>query len=277
MNEKRVGPATTAVLVASVLCGAAGALFAHRALFGRKHEATYPPLDEIKPLADGIWIVDSGPISVSGLKLPIRMTLVRLSAGDLFLHSPTRYSPALARAIEALGPVRHLVAPTTAHWSYLKEWQQAYPDATTWAVPGLRYRAQVRKSGVRIDRDLGPASPPEWEHDLTQGIVAGGAGFREAYFFEKGTRTLLLADLVENLEPRKLPWATRVIMRAAGATRATTARHVRAVLRLGGRDTAASLNTMLALSPERVVFAHGTPFTEDGANHLRRAFAWIGN
>jgi len=38
-------------------------------------DITYPPLDVPKPVADGIWIVDSGPLRVFGvLGLPIRMT-----------------------------------------------------------------------------------------------------------------------------------------------------------------------------------------------------------
>ena len=51
---------------------------------------TYPPLDVMKPVADGVWIVDSGPLRVLGMPLPVRMTVVRLASGDLWLHSPTR-------------------------------------------------------------------------------------------------------------------------------------------------------------------------------------------
>lgn len=280
MDRKRPGRATTAALVAGLAAGALGAAALYRARSraeaGRETEETYPPIDTLKPLVDGVWIVDSGPISVAGLKMPIRMTVVRLSNGDLFLHSPTRCTPELAREVAALGPVRHLVAPTTAHWSYLGEWQQAYPDATSWAVPALRDRAQVRASGVRIDRDLGSEAPVEWADDMAQGMVAGGAGFHEAWFLVKAARTLLLCDLVENLDPDKLTPVTRLVMWAAGATHATTARHVRAVVRLGGKEAAASLRAMLALSPDRVVFAHGQLFDHDGAARLKHAFAWLG-
>ena len=268
----------TAKLIAGLAIGAAGAMIAYRARWkssSHKREVTYPPLDTLKPVMEPVWIVDSGPISALGLKLPIRMTVVRLSNGDLFLHSPTRFTAELARELDALGPVRHLVAPTIAHWSYLQEWQEAYPDAVTWAVPGLRDRAQVRQSGVRIDKDLGPEAPPAWADDMVQGVVAGGGGFREAYFFEKRSRTLLLADLIESLEPAKLPPVTRLAMRAARATRDTTALHVRAVLRLGDAEAASSIRAMIALSPDRVIFAHGRCFDENGADRLRSAFAWL--
>ena len=58
-----------------------------------REDATYPPLDALKPVADDLWIVD-GPIIRFGLKwlkmsFPTRMTLIRCD-GDLFIHSPTR-------------------------------------------------------------------------------------------------------------------------------------------------------------------------------------------
>lgn len=283
LNGRRSGPAmkrhARTTVVATLAAGLAAGMIAGR--YGRSGrlcrvaEPTYPPLDMLKPLAEALWIVDSGPISAAGLHLPVRMTVARLASGDLLLHSPTRFTPKLARELDALGPVRHLIAPTTAHWSFLGDWQEAYPGAVTWAVPGLRDRAQVRSSGIRIDRDLAPDAPQEWAPDFSQGLVTGGAGFHEAYFFHKDTRTLLLADLIENLEPAKLHPAARLAMWAAGATRATTAHHVRAILRLGGEEAARSIRAMLALSPARVVFAHGRWFEDDGAKRLAAAFGWL--
>ena len=46
----------------------------------------------LRPVADGIWIVDAGHINAAGLSLPVRRTVIRLTSGDLLLHSPTRYS-----------------------------------------------------------------------------------------------------------------------------------------------------------------------------------------
>lgn len=234
----------------------------------------YSPIDLPKPLTESVWLVDSGPISAMGLKLPVRMTVVRLNDGGLLLHSPTQHTAELGHALEALGPIRHLVAPTIAHWTFLKDWQLAYPQATSWGVPGLRGRAQVRKSGVRIDADLGDHAPGAWADEFEQGIVRGGGGFEEAWFLHKASRTLVLADLIENLEPSKLPAITAATMRATMATCATTGLHVRAAVALGGPAARDAIEALLATNPERVIFAHGKPFTEDGAAQLRRAFAW---
>lgn len=237
-------------------------------------DATYPPLETPKPVADDVWIVDSGPIRPGGITLPIRMTVLRLGNGDLLLHSPTQATAELVDALAAIGPVRHLVAPNIAHWTFLKEWQDRYPAAVTWAVPGLRDRAQVRASGLRLDRDLPEAAPPEWATEIDQGFIRG-AGYREAYFFHRPSRTLVLTDVVQHMHGSRLPVLTRAFVRLSGTDAGTTPRYLRALLRLRHADARRAFRAMLALEPERVVFAHGAWFDRDGGSRLRQALAWL--
>jgi hypothetical protein len=264
-------------LVAGLAVGIGGAVLLTRA-FGSRGSLpviTYPPLDVPKPVDDDIWIVDSGPISASGLKLPVRMTVVRLKNGHLLLHSPTRFNPALADALAAFGEVRHLLAPSLAHWVFLAEWQRAFPNAKTWATPGLRERAQVRRSGLRIDVDLGEGAPADWSDEIAQGVVKGTAGFSETWFFHQTSRTLVLTDLVENLEPAKLTPSTSLLMRVTLATSGTAALHVRALLAVHGAAARMAIDAMLDFAPKRVIFSHGRWFDEDGEARLRGAFAWL--
>lgn len=234
----------------------------------------YPPLDTPKPVSADVWIVDSGPISVGGLTIPVRMTVIRLAEGDLLLHSPTQFTSALRAELVQLGPVRHLVAPTIGHWTFLPDWQKAFPEAEVWAVPGLRDRPQVRASGLQINHDLGEKSPPAWEKDIEQGLVHGGGGFKEAFFFHRTSRTLILADLVQNLEPSKLPALTGLVARLALAARGKTSGHVRAATLLGGESAKESIRRMLSLQPHKVIFAHGRWFDSKATDRLKRAFEW---
>ena len=71
--------------------------------------ALYEPINTHKPVASNIGVVD-GPfeyLTVAGVTLPLpfttRMTVVRLSNGDLFLHSPTKFESRLADELEQLG------------------------------------------------------------------------------------------------------------------------------------------------------------------------------
>lgn len=237
----------------------------------------YPPFGVPKPVAEGVWIIDAEPIRAMGITLPVRMTAVRLDGGDLWLHSPTRFAPSVLRELEALGPVRHLVAPNIAHWTFLKEWQRHCPDATTWAAPNLRRRLQVKASGVRLDRDLGEQPPDDWSGDFHQTVIPGGGGFREMAFLHRPSRTLLLTDLISNLETDRLPLATRAYARLTGtqAPRGSTPNYLRPLIRLRRKEAAAAASRLLAWAPERVIFAHGLWFVTDGTRHLQRSLAWL--
>jgi hypothetical protein len=239
--------------------------------------AAYPPLDTPKPVAEGVWIVDSGPISAFGMSLPVRMTVIRLGNGDLWLHSPTRYDDALRAELERHGRIRHLVAPNIAHWMFVRDWQQRCPDAVTWAAPSLRERGQVKKSGVRLDRDLDEMPPAEWAGEMEHALVPGGAGFREIDFFHKPSRTLVLTDLVVNLEPGKLSALTRTFARLTGvlAPNGKAPLYLRLVIRARRSEAAAAAARMLAWAPERVIFTHGSWFERDSTAALRRSLAWL--
>jgi hypothetical protein len=239
--------------------------------------ATYPPLDTPKPVADGVWIVDSGPVRVMGMPLPVRMTAIRLGNGDLWLHSPTRYDDSLRAELERHGRIRHLVVPNMAHWMFAREWQERCPDVVTWAAPGVRERKQVKKSGLRIDRDLGDAAPAEWSDVMEHVVVPGGAGFREIDVFHRPSRTLVLTDLVLNLEPEKLPRLMRPLARLNGvlAPNGKPPIYLRLVIRAKRREATDAAARLVALAPERVIFSHGRPFDRDGAAALRRSLAWL--
>jgi hypothetical protein len=236
----------------------------------------YPPLDTPKPIAPALFIVDS-TLPMFGITLPVRMTVVRLPDGSLLLHSPTRYTEALRAELSRIGPVAHLVAPNSVHWMMLGAWQRAFPDATTWAAPGLRDRRQVQRSGVRLDRDMTDDAPQAWGGVLDLAIVPGGFGFREAVLFHHPSRTLVLTDLVLNLEPAKLPMLLRPVLRLFGSTAPASMPppYLRMVVRLRRAAAAAAVRRMLALAPERAVFAHGRWFEGDAVRRLRRSFRWL--
>jgi Domain of unknown function (DUF4336) len=241
-------------------------------------DVTYPPLDVPKPVADDLWVVDSGPMLVLGLiPIPLRMTLVRLPDGSLLLHSPTRFDPELGRRLQEIGPIRQLVAPNSAHWTFVEAWQRQVPEATTWAAAGLRERRQVQRSGVRLDHDLDAVPPREWGGSFAQIDVPGLGGFREICLFHRNSRSLLLTDLVQNLEPSKLPLSIRPFAALAGVTApdGKAPAYLRAIVRLKGDPAREAARRLVALEPERVIFTHGRWFDEDAAARLERSLRWL--
>jgi short-subunit dehydrogenase len=237
---------------------------------------SYPPFDTPKPVADNVWIVDAEPIHPGGLPLPVRMTVIRLTDGDLLLHSPTAYTAALAAELERLGRIRHLVAPSFAHWMFMRDWSRARPDAVTWAAPGLSRRRQVRASGLHIDHELGEAAPQAWGGEIDQVVVRAGP-FAEVELFHRPSRTLVLTDLVLNLEPERLPaaWRGPVRLLGASAPRGRAPAYLRALLASNRARVGEAAARLVAFAPERVIFAHGRWFEDQATQRLRRSLDWL--
>ena len=110
----------------------------------------YDPINVLKPMGPDIGIVD-GPVeylTVGGVRLPLpfttRMTVVRLSTGDLFLHSPIKFDQALASELQRMGTIRHLVSPNQFHYAHIGEWSKAFPHAIPWASPDLGKQRRSR-------------------------------------------------------------------------------------------------------------------------------------
>ena len=157
----------------------------------------YEPINQYKPIADCLGFVD-GPLvhmsypGLSFIKIPFptRMTVIQLSNGDSWLHSPIAYQAELANAIEAMGPIRHIVSPNKIHYAHVQEWKAAFPDAITWASPGVRERARSQGTAVHFDRDLSQTAPQQWEVDLLQTMVPGSY-LNEVVFSTRHQRHLL--------------------------------------------------------------------------------------
>ncbi|HEX5067892.1 MAG TPA: DUF4336 domain-containing protein, partial [Myxococcota bacterium] len=90
----------------------------------------------LRQLAPDLWVADR-PQSFYGLVVGTRMTVIRLDDGSLLLHSAVKLDPELRKELDALGPVRYVVAPNRVHHLYAGKVRDAYPDARLWIGPGL--------------------------------------------------------------------------------------------------------------------------------------------
>ena len=143
----------------------------------------YAPLNTCKPLGPDIWIVDGPVVAMAALGMrmpfPTRMTVVRLADGGLWCHSPTAPDASLFAAIDAIGPVRHLLSPNLLHYAHIAAWKQRYPQATAWASAGVRQRAASQRIEVHFDADLEDAPPPDWADSIDQMLFRGSRVMQE--------------------------------------------------------------------------------------------------
>ncbi|GKY87184.1 DUF4336 domain-containing protein [Sinisalibacter aestuarii] len=236
----------------------------------------YEPLNIPKPVARDVWVIDGPAIRFFGMPFSTRATVIRLEDGGLWVHSPTWLDDGLADAVAALGPVRHLVAPNWIHYAYVADWQARFPQAESWAAPGVAERAASRGVAVRFGHALGQEPPPDWAGEIDQMIVRGSSVHREAVFFHRASRTLILTDLIENFEPAKLSLWFRLLTRLAGNQdpNGRMPRDMKATFRDRGA-LRADVARMIGWGPERVILAHGRWYTRNGTEELRRAFGWV--
>lgn len=240
----------------------------------------YAPLSTLKPLAEDVWWVDGpvlkmnvGPLS---LPFPTRMVVLRLRSGGLWLWSPTAPTPELLTALDALGPVEHLVSPNRFHYAAIPAWKARHPHATAWASPGVRERARSQNIAVSFDADLADGAPPAWAQEVEQLVFRGSRFVEEVVFFHRASSTLILADLIIALEPEHVRPHPRWLYALCGMTwPGRTPLEVRASFWGRAPQARACYQRMREWQPQRVLFGHGRPYLEDAPARLERAFAWL--
>ncbi|MDO5756608.1 MAG: DUF4336 domain-containing protein [Rhodobacterales bacterium] len=240
-----------------------------------KHTTGYEPLNTLKPVAQDIWIIDGPAVQFYGMPFSTRCTIVRLQNGDLWVHSPTFLADTLRAELNALGPVRHLIAPNWLHYVNIADWQAAFPEAVSYAAPGVCERAARQGKALNFDHILEQGAEAPWEKQIDQMIVKGSKRHREAVFFHRRSSTLILTDLIENFETAKLPAWLRPLVWLAGIDDSDG--KMPPDMRLTFRRTplAESVEAMIAWQPQRLILAHGRWYRRDAVDELRRAFRRI--
>ena len=220
-----------------------------------------------------IWIAEGPSVPFLGVPYPTRMTLVRLSDGGLWLCSPIELNAALADAVQALGPVQHLVSPNKIHHLFLGQWAQAWPDAKLWASPGLARR----RRDLSFHGELGNAAEPAWESDIDQLIFRGSFAMEEVVFFHRASRSAIITDLVQKFDPATLRGWRGLLMRLDGLVgpEGSTPREWRLTF-WNRRAAREALRKMLGWNPQRLIIAHGQWVRENGREALARSLSWIG-
>lgn len=225
----------------------------------------------LQPFAPDIWVAEGPVVSFYGFPYPTRMVLIRLTGGGLFAWSPIALTPELKAAVNAIGPVAHVVSPNKIHHLYMGEWQDAYPSAKLYASRGL---PQKRKD-LRFEATLGDAPAAAWAADIDQVEMGGSSAMNEIVFFHRQSRTAIFADLIENFRPGWFKgwkgWLARldgIVMPNGGAPREWRFTFKKKIAR-------AALARILAWQPEQVVVAHGELTRSDGAAFIRKSFRWL--
>jgi hypothetical protein len=219
---------------------------------------------------DGLWTAPRAH-TVLGLSIGTRMSVVRLAAGPLWLHSPVALDAQTRAALDPLGPVRFLVAPNRFHHTYLREAREVYPEAKIFGAPGL---AEKRRD-IAFEAILSDSPQPEWAHEIDQQVMRGVPLLNEVAFLHKASRTLILTDLAMNIRGGSPLWQ-RFGARLLGLYgKLAPPPEVRWLMLRDRKALRSSIERIMAWDFGRVVVAHGEVWERGGKAALQAGYAWL--
>jgi hypothetical protein len=205
-----------------------------------------------------------------GLRLFNRMVVIRLRQGDLLVHSPIPLDDGLRAEIEALGAVRHLVAPNLNHHAHVGPWRGAFPDALLYAVPGLA----DKRPDLNVDVELTDTAPEAWVSELEQ-VVIGTFFYRECLLHHAASGSLIMTDTTSRFEGSDHGFSRFVfaVLRLFGDL--TLAAPVALSMLRSRRESRAKMDRVLTWDIDRLVPAHGIIIERDARGRLRKRFRWL--
>jgi hypothetical protein len=222
--------------------------------------------------ADSIWIIDGPPVRFMAVNFPTRMVIARLSDGSLWVNSPVPAELGVLEQIAEQGPVRYLVAPTKLHLWRLEEWHALFPEATLWASPQIPNKFKRWPfAGV-----LGDQPPSDWAEDFDQLIFKGNLFVQEAVFFHKKTRTIIVADFIQNHPVATDKPKLNALWKIAGVLYPNGGVPLDIRLTFTARDLARrSLQKLLSWDFDKLIIGHGVCLERDAKAFIQHAFRWL--
>jgi hypothetical protein len=219
-----------------------------------------------------LYVADGPTVSFYGFPYPTRMAAAKLADNTVWVWSPIALSKELASAVNAIGPVRHIVSPNKIHHLFLGEWVERWPDAHLYAPPGL---AQKRPD-LHFKAELTDKPYPAWAPDIDQAIFRGSLAMEEVAFFHRASRTAIIGDLVQRFPESKISGWRGMVMRLDGLVgeHGSTPREWRASF-LRRAAARRARDKVLGWKAERLLIAHGQYSQSKATAILTEALSWL--
>lgn len=260
-----------------VLCGSRagdGAYVAAGAFLTAARNGRHVSMEEIPAFAESVYVIDGPDVRDFGIWFTTRMTVVKLSNGSVWVHSPVPASLDTLHHILTLGTVEYLVAGTPRHVWRLAEWHTLFPEAQLWRprnTPATLQKGHLPYTGI-----LGNTPPPDWSDDFDQLAFQGNPLGEEVIFFHRASGTVILDDLIQIHSPRKGHPFNNALLALVGV--AAPQGGVSLDLRLTFIHRALarqSLDYLLSWDFDKLIIAHGPCIEHDAKPFVEKAFQWL--
>lgn len=227
----------------------------------------------MEALGHDIWVFDGGSVPFLTLPFSTRMTIVRLSNGDLWVHSPVHLSGSIKEQISSLGCVKYLIAPNHLHHLFLAEWIAAFPDALVYGTDEVIKKCQE----LTFHASLNEKQHWPWRNDIEQEMFTGSPLMEECVFFHGASGALIVTDLVENFSGKGFNYLQRVVAKGVGilAPNGKMPLDWRLSFMFGKAGARKHLKRMLVWNPQILIMSHGEIVKDNTGEFLVRAFKWL--
>ncbi|EKX42545.1 hypothetical protein GUITHDRAFT_54562, partial [Guillardia theta CCMP2712] len=141
----------------------------------------------------------------ANVSVNIRMTVVRLNDGGLWVHAPVAPTEECVAMVKKLGEVKYVILPTTGleHKIFMKPFMSYFPNAKAYVAPGQwSWPIDLPLGFKGVLQDMDPNVP--WSKEIEQKVVYAEVGIgktSEVAFFHKKSSTLFVTDAVIFIPP----------------------------------------------------------------------------
>ena len=216
-----------------------------------------------------LWTMD-GQVSFWGATIPTRMTVIRLTDGTLFIHSPVLLTIQLKDRLDVLGQVRYVVSPNKYHHYHMGEYAQAFKKVKMYASPGLR----EKRKDILFQNVLKNSPEQEWREDIDQVLFMGSPAVQEAIFFHKPSRTLIVGDLCFNIDEHH-PFLFKSLGKLLGLYKHLSAGPMIRYTVQDKNPAKLSMQKIMSWNFERIILAHGDIIENNAKEVLKKAYTWL--
>ncbi|MGB6219769.1 DUF4336 domain-containing protein [Haloferula sp.] len=222
----------------------------------------------MRNLSENIWLL-TYPLRVFGADIIRNVTVIRLSSGNLLIHSTGPFTTSDTKAIRQLGTPSWLVESMLDHDTFSREGQSAFPEIPYYAPPGFK-----NPSGLPV-QSLAEA-PLEWSGEIDILIIDGVPSFGEYVFLHRSSRTLIVTDLIFNYVKAPSLWTKLLLYPALGFHHAPgMSKRFRGAI----KEKAAfrsSLEQIMTWDFDRIIVGHGQVIESGGKNESHMMFQELG-
>jgi len=219
----------------------------------------------VKKFSESIWIIEK-PFKLMGAPIGNRCTIVRLSSGKLWVHSPVAIDESDAEAIRALGEVQFVVAPNNFHHLHVRSFKEFFPNAHYQGTSSL----QQKRKDIYFDSFLESKSLYEWSNDLEHVYVFGMPLVHEVVFYHRKDKVLIIADLFFNFRDYNIP--LKIASKILGVYQKASPSRLFKSLIWNRREFKDSLNDILDLDFDRIILSHGKLIDSHGKATFQNAY-----